>query len=193
MRDKTVARNYAEALLELADRNEGAEVYGEWIGAVAQVLEANPKLRLFLETPRIDAEDKKSALINALGGKAPQPFLNFLRITIDKRRQRLLGEIDTEYRELLDERMGRIHVQVTVAHPLDEAGVAEVKTELSRLLGKTAVPEINVDPSILGGILVRAGDTIFDGSLKHRMERLRRRLLEADIHGAANGSAAPSE
>ena len=193
MRDETVARNYAEALLELADRNEGAEVYGEWMHAVADVLADNPKLKLFMETPRIDAEHKKAALLNALGDTAPRPFLNFLRITIDKRRQRLLDEIDVEYRRLLDERMGRVHVQVTVAHALDEAGMAEVQIELSRMLGKTAVPEIKVDPTILGGILVRAGDTVFDGSVKHRMERLRRRLLETDIHGATSQGVASSD
>ena len=193
MRDVTVARNYAEALLELADRNESAEAFGEWMAAVADLLDEDPRLRLFLETPRIDAEAKKTALVSALGDRVPKPFLNFLRITIDKRRQRLLRDIDREYRQLLDERMGRVHVRVTVAHALDEAGLRELQRELSRMLGKTAVPEVRVDPDILGGIVLRTGDTVFDGSVKHRMERLKRRLLETNLSGPAPAGAASGD
>ncbi len=181
MRDDTIARNYAEVLLELADRNEGADRYAEWMGLVTSALRSDPRLKQFLETPRIDAQAKKDALAAALGEHAPKPFLNFLRITIDKRRQRLLEHIEQEFNALVDERMGRAPVRVTVAHPLDDAGEAEVALQLSRMLGKTAVPDIRVDPDILGGIVVKTGDTVFDGSVRHRLERLRRRLLEADI------------
>lgn len=181
MRDETVARNYAETLMALADRHEGVEAYGEWIQAVADLLATNPRMKLFLETPRIDSAAKKEALRKALGDRVPRPFLNFVLITLDKRRQRLLREINGQYQELLDERMGRERVDVTVASPLDDAGKARVAQELSRVLGKTAIPRIQVKPEILGGIVVKTGDRVFDGSVRHRLERLRKNMLGAEL------------
>lgn len=187
MRDETVARSYAEALFELAQRHEGIEVYGEGISTVAALLDENPQFRLFLETPRVDAGDKKAVLRKAFGDQLPVNLVNFLLVTIDKRRQRLLREISREYSALVDEHLNRAHVEVTVARRLDQASLDQVAERLSGLLGKTAIPHQRVKPEILGGVVVRAGDTIFDGSLRRRLDRMRRRLVKA---GTPAGAAA---
>ena len=181
MRDETVARKYAEALFDLAQRHEGLEAFREGIDTVAQLIGEDPRLTAFLETPRIDADAKKSVLRKALGGRVPPMLLNFLLITIDKRRQRLLGEIAVEYGALIDEHENRVHVDVTVARPLDESTTTALGDRLSTLLGKTAVPQYRVDPGILGGVVVKAGDTIYDGSLRRRLERMRRQLMAAAL------------
>ena len=72
-------------------------------------------------------------------------------------------------------------MDVTLARPVDEQGLAQVKERLSGLLGVDAIPEIHVRPEILGGIVVKTGDTVFDGSVRHRLDRLRRRMLAAEI------------
>ena len=187
MRDQTVARNYAETLFELASRNEGLERYQEGIEVVARLLEENPSFRLFLETPRIAADDKKNVLRKSFGGAVPKPLLNFLLVVLDKRRQRLLREIARQYHDLVDERMNRVHAEVTVARPLDDEALKVVSQRLTALLGKTAIPHVRVKPEILGGIIVRAGDTIYDGSLRRRLEGMRRQLLGAELRdsGAA--------
>ncbi len=185
MRDESVARSYAQTLLELAERHEGAEVYGAWMHAFGEMLVQDPKLRLFLETPRIDAAQKKTVLRRAMGEHVPRPFLNFVLITIDKRRQRLLRQIDEEYQSLLDEKLGRQRVNVTFARPVSDEQLAEVSARLGRLLGRTAIPQVRIRPEILGGIVVRAGDTVYDGSVRRRMERLRRRMLEAELPPSA--------
>jgi F-type H+-transporting ATPase subunit delta len=182
VRDVTVARNYAETLFELARQNEGLERYQEAIEVVARLLDEDPKLRLFLETPRIAAGDKKKVLAKALGGAIPKPLVNFLMVVVDKRRQRLLRDIAREYQDLVDEQMNRVHAEVTVARPLDEQALKTVADRLTALLGRTAIPHVRVKPEILGGILVRAGDTIYDGSLKSRLEGMRRQLLDAPLH-----------
>ena len=182
MRDVTVARNYAEALFDLASQNEGLERYQEAIEVVARLLDEDPKLRLFLETPRIDADDKKKVLKKALGGALPKPLVTFLQVVIDKRRQRLIRQIAREYHDLVDEKMNRVHAAVTVARQLDEQALKTVTERLTGLLGRTAIPHVRVKPEILGGILVRAGDTIYDGSLKSRLESMRRQLLDAPLH-----------
>ncbi|MEK9502843.1 ATP synthase F1 subunit delta [Gemmatimonadota bacterium DH-20] len=190
MRDQTVARNYAEALFDLARRHEGLEAFGEGIAMVASLVDDDPRLRQFLETPRIDAEAKKSALRKALGGRVPPMLVNFLLVVIDKRRQRLIGTIATEFAALVDEHENRAHVEVTVAQPLNDATSAALTERLSRLLGKTAVPHVRVDPSIIGGVVVRAGDTIYDGSLRRRLSRMRRQLMTASLSG---GNEQPSQ
>lgn len=181
MRDETVARNYAEALFDLARRHEGLEAFGEGLRVVAGMVNEEPRLRQFLETPRIDAEAKKAALRKALGGRVPPMLINFLLVTIDKRRQRLIGAIATQFAALVDEHENRAHVEVTVARALDESTSAALESRLSRLLGKTAVPHVRVDPSILGGVVVRAGDTIYDGSLRRRLAGMRRQLMTATL------------
>ncbi len=190
MRDETVARNYAETLFELARRNEGVSVYAEGIETVARLLDEDPRFRLFLETPRIDASDKKDVLRTAFGDAVPRPLLNFLLITVDKRRQRLLRAIARQFHALVDEHENRAHVEVTVARALDDATLGRLTARLGDLLGKTAIPHVRIKPEILGGAIFRTGDTIYDGSLRRRLERMRRRLLAAELpSGPAVGSA----
>jgi len=191
VRDETVARNYAETLFELARRNDALEAYGEAIETVASLLEENAKLRLFLETPRISDDDKKDVVQRAFSDALPKLVVNFVLVTIDKRRQRLIGTIAQQYHALLDEHVGREHVQVTVAQPVDEATRRLITEKLSVTLGKQAIPHIRVQPEILGGIVVRTGDTIYDGSVRRRMEGMRRQLLQAQMpHGVAGTSDA---
>ena len=181
MRDETVARNYAETLFELARRNESIQEYGDALGMVAGLLEDDSRFRTFVETPRIDDENKKDVIRKVFRDKAPKQVLNFVLITIDKRRQTLLREISEEYSLLLDNHLGREHVEVTVARPLDDTTANVVSEQLSKMLGRQAIPHIRVKPEILGGLVVRTGDMIYDGSVRRRLEGLRRRLLTVRI------------
>jgi F-type H+-transporting ATPase subunit delta len=151
------------------------------------LLDENPDFRLFLETPRVDADDKKDVIRKAFGGQLPQRLVNFLLVTIDKRRQRLLSHIARQFRALEDEHLNREHVEVTVARELDDAALTEVAGKLSALIGKTAIPHQKVQPRILGGIVVRAGDTIYDGSLRRRLDRMRSQLVAAGAGPAVAG------
>ncbi|MCH2475233.1 MAG: ATP synthase F1 subunit delta [Gemmatimonadetes bacterium] len=190
MRDETVARNYAETLFELASRNESIQEYGDALGMVAGLLEDDSRFRTFVETPRIDDETKKDVIRKVFRDKAPKQVINFVLITIDKRRQTLLREISAEYLLLLDDHLGREHVEVTVARPLDDTTENVVSERLSKMLGKQAIPHIRVKPEILGGLIVRTGDMIYDGSVRRRLEDLRRRLLTARIPSGQVGEAA---
>jgi F-type H+-transporting ATPase subunit delta len=181
VREQTVARNYAETLFELARRNEGLERYQEGIETVARLLEENPRFRLFLETPRIPAEDKKQVIRTAFAAALPRPLLNFLLVVLDKRRQKLVREIAREYHGLVDAHMNRVHAEVPLARPHDVTGLEAVADRLTALLGRTAIPHVRVKPDILGGVVVRAGDTIYDGSLRRRLDGMRRQLLASEL------------
>ena len=190
MRDETVARNYAETLFELARRNESIQEYGDALGMVAGLLEDDSRFRTFVETPRIDDENKKDVIRKVFRDKAPKQVMNFVLITIDKRRQTLLREISAEYLLLLDDHLGREHVEVTVARPLDDTTANVVSEQLSKMLGRQAIPHIRVKPEILGGLIIRTGDMIYDGSVRRRLEGLRRRLLTVRIPSGQVGEAA---
>ncbi|MFV2007607.1 MAG: ATP synthase F1 subunit delta [Longimicrobiales bacterium] len=181
MRDETVAKNYAETLFELAQRHEGIDTFGEGIELVATLLDENAKVRLFLETPRIAATEKKAVVRKVFGDLLPGHLVNFLLVVIDKRRQRLLRDIAREYHGLVDEHHNRVHVEVTLAGELDGGAMDELTEKLSSMLRKTAIPHVRVKPALLGGVVVRTGDTIYDGSLRRRLDGMRRRLLEAEL------------
>ena len=181
MRDETIARNYADALFELAERHEGVEAYGTGIETVALLIDENDEFRKFLATPRIDVAQKKAVVRSVFGASMPTKLVNFLLITLDKRRQRLLREIAREYKSLMDVHFNRVHVEVTLARKFDEQAIEEMGTRLTAALGKTAIPHVRVKPGILGGAIFRTGDTIYDGSLRRRLDRMRRRLLKADL------------
>jgi F-type H+-transporting ATPase subunit delta len=181
VRGKTVARPFAGALFDLADAEGRLEEYGDALEAVVGLLEEEPSIRGFLETPRVGAPEKKKVLREALEGQVPETVMNFLFLVLDRRRQRFLRPIATEYRRLLDERMGRTHVEVAVARGLDEAGVDELGRRLSTILGKEAVPHVQVKPELMGGIIFKSDDVVYDGSLRRRLDRMKKRLMAADI------------
>ncbi len=181
MRDETVARNYAEALFELAERHEGVEAYGTGIEVVARLIDENDDFRRFLQTPRIALAQKKAVVRRVFDETLPARLVNFLLITLDKRRQRLLRGIAREYMSLMDQHFNRVHVEVTLARQFDEQSMEEMQKRLTAALGKTAIPHVRIKPGILGGAIFRTGDTIYDGSLRRRLDGMRRRLLKADL------------
>ena len=177
MRDSTIARNYAETLLELARRANDLEGWGKMIMDVADALDADESLRLFLETPRVSAEAKNELLGKAFQDRMPRLFVRFLQTLVKNRRQALIPDIAEEYRTLLDDVQGRVHAQVTVARESGDAERALIAKELSRVLGKEVIPHLTVNPAILGGLVVRVGDEVMDGSVRRRLAKLRNTLV----------------
>jgi F-type H+-transporting ATPase subunit delta len=192
VRSELIARNYAETLLDLADRNGGAAAMDQFAAAldeVAGLVQSDPRVRQFLETPRVPAAEKKRALRAALAGRAPELFLRFVSVLVDKRRQTLLPEIADAFRGLVDERMGRVRVQVAISHLPDEALQAEIGNALARRLGRTVIPTFTVDPELLGGMVVQVGDEILDGSVRSSAARLRRAMMAAQLPPSAAPAA----
>jgi len=177
VRDATVARSYADALFDIARRTGDELAFATAFAALDRLLASDPRVRNFLATPKIDVAAKKSALRGALHGKVPPLFLNFVMVVLDKRRQRILREMSIEYHSLMDRHLGRLNVRVTLAHEPDERAEEEITAELSRILGSKVISHIDIDPGILGGIVVRYGDRILDASLRRRLLNLRERLL----------------
>ena len=189
MTNETIARNYAATLFELAQRHDGLEAFAGGLDTVVGLLDQNPSFRVLLETPRVAGRDKKELLKKVLGDILPRPLLNFFQITVDKRRQRLLGPIAEEFHALLDEHLGRTHVIVTMAREIDPGALEELSKKLSALLGTDAIPHVRVKPAILGGVHLKVGDTVYDGTLRRRIKQLRKQLVNAALPAPAQGGS----
>lgn len=172
----TVARNYAETLLSLARKANDAPGWGNMLRQVSGAIMTDSTLHGFLESPRISSELKSDVLSKALGDRVPRVFLLFLQALVRNRRQMLIPSIANEYDTLLDASNGIVHARVKVARDMPDGDRDVIARQLSKVVGKTVVPHLEVDPSIIGGIVVRIGDTVMDGSLSRRLGLLRRRM-----------------
>jgi F-type H+-transporting ATPase subunit delta len=181
VQQQTVARNYAEALFDIARRTGDHAVYASAFSTVVSLLDSDPRVRDFLASPKIDVEAKKAALRRALRDEAPALFVNFLMVVLEKRRQRLISEIAVEYGRLLDEHLGQLHAQITLAHAPDRAALQRITAQLSRILGRKVLADVRINRDILGGIVVRYGDRVLDGSLRRRLLSMRGRMLAASL------------
>ena len=177
MRNETIARNYAETLLALARKAGDLRGWGGMISDVANAMQIDRRLRIFLESPRVGAAQKSQILAKAFQDRMPRLFVRYLQALIAHRRQMLIPHIAHEYLDLVDQVEGRIHANVTVAREPDAETRTVVARELSRSFEKEVVPHFAVDPRILGGLVVRVGDTVIDGSIQRRLERLRNRMV----------------
>ena len=178
MRATTIARNYAETLLELARRGGDLQAWGQAIDDVVDAMGKDRTLRLFLESPRISAAQKNRIIGRAFEGQLPPLFVRYLQALVTHRRQMLMPEIAREFHDLVDQVEGRLHANVTVAMEPSDGERREISTQLSRAYGKQVVPHFTVNPGILGGVVVRVGDTVLDGSVRRRLATLRSRLLQ---------------
>jgi F-type H+-transporting ATPase subunit delta len=177
MREPTIARNYAETLLELAQRSGDLRAWGEMIDSVGNAMDTDRRLRMFLESPRLSAGQKNEIIQKAYGATLPRNFVRFLQALVSHRRQMLIPVIAQAYHDLVDQVEGRVHASVTVAREPDDSDREVVTTQLRRALGMEVVPHFHVNASILGGVVVRVGDTVLDGSVRRRLATLRSRML----------------
>ncbi|HJR16924.1 MAG TPA: ATP synthase F1 subunit delta [Gemmatimonadales bacterium] len=177
MRTETIARNYAEALFDIAGRSGQAERYAELIDAIAAAVETVPRVKAVLMSPRVPKAEKARFLGAALKD-APRNFVLWLQAVVKRGRQGILREIAAEYLALVDEKLNRVRASVTLAREPDEKLRKTIEENLSRQLDKQVIAAYLVDPEILGGAIVRVGDRVLDGSVRRRMTKLRRQLLK---------------
>ena len=162
--------SYAGALIELASDRGDLEAVNDEVGAFLTVLRDNPDFRVFLMTPSVDPAEKNRVLDTAFSGKVSATLLDFIELVLTKRRQLFLEDMLEEFQALFEEKMGRLHVEVVSAVPVGDSDQSNLADALSKKLNKTIVLENAVDPRILGGLVLRYGDLVVDGSVRTRLE-----------------------
>jgi len=170
----TIARNYAEALFAAGDKFGGA------LDAVAGAIQGDERIAITLDSPRVSKAAKAKILERALKGEVPIEFVRFLQAVVRRGRQGLLTEIAQQYQVLLDQKLNRVHAGVTLAQDPDARTEKQVVERLAKALGREVRAYFRSDPRILGGVVVRVGDRIYDGSVRRRLTALQRRMLTGE-------------
>ena len=172
-----VAKRYASALFAVAGRSGKSDAVQRDLDTLVGLWEQTPALQRAMESPLIPAE-RKTALIDQLFGKDLDPLTrSFLHLLVEKRREELLRAVRVEYRRQADVAAGLVRAEAIVAAPLDDAQLADLVASLQDRTGKRIELNVDVDPFILGGVVVRMQDTIIDGSVRGALERLREQML----------------
>ena len=174
-----VAGVYAEAFLNAGQKSGQVEgLIQDLNSLVNQVYAADPALELFLSSRAVSRDRKAHALRAAFHGRASDLFLNFLLVLNEHDRLEALRPIAAAVRDLHEERTGKVRVQVASAEPLAADQEEQLRRELRESLGREPVLETSVDPALLGGLTVQVGDTLYDGSIRTRLEQIRHQLIE---------------
>jgi F-type H+-transporting ATPase subunit delta len=183
-----VGRVYAEALLRAAGASgETDEILEELTALTEKVFQADPQAEAFLSSGAI-GRDKKAAIIReTFRNRASELFVNFLLVLNDHDRLDMLRPIASAYRELRDERAGRIRVFVSSALPLPEDQRERLKQQLRRTFQKDPILETQTDPELLGGVVVRVGDWLFDRSVRTELEDIRNQIITRSSYEIQSG------
>lgn len=176
MSDRSIARRYASALYEEASSREVIDKTDVDVDFLHETLKASRELRMLLASPVVNAEKKEAILRRLFEPHVSGLTLNFLVLATRKRREPLLGLILEAYRALRLEQRGIVEARARIALSMDEESVAQLREAVARVVGKEVVLEVEEDPEILGGIVVKVGDTVYDGSLRRQLSALQEQL-----------------
>ncbi len=179
-RHSLAARRYAKSLHEIAkERNASADVAAD-MELISSTIEQSRDLRVVLRSPIIKT-DKKLSILNAIfSGEIGSISLHFLGLIAKKKRENLLAGIAASYMELYREEQGIVSAEITTAVPLIPLGRKKAIEMIGKWGGKSVELEEKVDPSIIGGFLIRLGDQQYDDSISGRLQDMRR-TLKKDI------------
>jgi F-type H+-transporting ATPase subunit delta len=169
---------YARALFEAAKEHGVVDEVHDQLGQFAQALNDNRDLAVFFFSPYFSTEEKKDALKRAVTGAEPI-FMNFLEALVERHRMPAIFRIRVRYEELWDDEHKLLPVQVTSAVQLDEATVRSIGDRIGEQTGREVELTSEVDPDILGGIVLRVGNFILDASIRNRLEQLRKQVAQA--------------
>jgi F-type H+-transporting ATPase subunit delta len=173
-----LARTYSIALLDAAG-DDAPAVLDELEEIVADVLHAQPAFAELLASPAVSATEKARVIDEVFGGRTRPIVLNFLQVLNRHGRLGVLEPIVTQARTDLDRKQGKRRVTVRTAVPLDDAQQSALRERLSALIGgATPLLKLEIDPSLIAGMVVQVGDDVYDASVRTRLKRLRDRLIE---------------
>lgn len=168
-----LGRVYAQALIAAASKAGKVEAIVGELGSLLEVLGKLPRLKAVLESPRIGSDDKNRIVDMAIGGKASPELVRFVKVVAARGRADCLAAILQAARAQVDEQAQRVQALMTTAQPVDDSVRQRVAEQMKKLLGKSVVVNASVDPDILGGLIVRVGDTVYDGSLRNQLNQIK--------------------
>ena len=174
-----IGDTYAKALLAVGQQDGNVDQLVDELDGFVEAVVGLPKFRAALESPRVPVSAKESMVEKAVGGKVSKQMLNFLKLLGRKGRFDCLTSIRGAAHKLHDEMAGRAQATLTTASPVDDAVRNGVAEKLEKVIGKKVTITSEVDPDIIGGMVVRVGDTVFDASVANHLKKVRSKAIKA--------------
>jgi F-type H+-transporting ATPase subunit delta len=173
-----IATVYARSLFEVASERDALDTVREQLGQFADALQDNHDLQVFFFSPYFSTDEKKDAMGKAIDG-ADEAVMNFLELLVEKHRMPAIFRIRREYERLWEQANHLLPVTITSAVALDGDTVEGLGKAIGEQTGRKVELTANVDPDVLGGIVLRVGNSILDASIRNRLEQLRRSVAKA--------------
>lgn len=169
---------YAKALLAATEKAGNTDqILSELNALIHDVLDRSPQLESVLASPRVPLENKERLLDRAFRGKIAPQLLNFLKVIVSRGRFQSLRAVNVAAKKLFNQLRGRIEVRLTTAVPIDQPTRDLIVSKLRASLGREIELQTDVDPEVIGGLVIRIGDTVYDGSLANQLQRLSEDLV----------------
>jgi len=172
--DTTLAKRYAQALVEIGEEQNALDGYGRDLTALTELVADSKDFREVLINPVFPKEDKKkiaNSILEKLG--TDRMVINFINLLIDRKRIDQLEGIEKAYHQRVDEIRGITRGEVASASSLDDAELDRIRKALSDISGKDVRLSARVDPSLIGGLVAKVGDKVFDGSIRSQLNELK--------------------
>jgi ATP synthase F1 delta subunit len=170
-----IAEVYGRSLFEVASEQSKTDEIREQLGEFAEALDANRDLAVFFFSPYFSTQEKKTGLVNLLDG-AEETFVNFLELLIEKHRMPAIFRIRRYYDRLWEQENKILPVSISTATSLDDKIIKKIGDEIGEATGQKIELTTSVDPDILGGIVLRVGNSILDASIRNRLDNLRKHV-----------------
>ena len=178
MPGRASAKRYAQAIFDLAIEHDRLDEFGADLRTLVEALRGE-EFRTFLHHAKVPLGSKTKAITEALPGVDPI-VRNLLALMVSRGLSDQLSEVESGYRRLLGERRGREHVEVQSAVQLEDSEKGKISQFIKDLMNKEVVLDSKVDPNILGGLIIRVGDKLLDGSTRSKLQELGKRLRQTD-------------
>lgn len=177
-RDLRASRRYATALFQTAQKQNSLDAVQKDLALILQLMEQTPALRNMWESPLLPGGRKRDLIDRLFANSVDKLTLSFLRLLVDKRREEILETVEREMRDLADAAHHLVRAEAIFAIAPTPAEQSDLQRSLEQRTGEQVNLTVQVDPAILGGVVVRMQDTIIDGSVRGTLERLREQLLQ---------------
>jgi len=173
---ETAARRYAEAAFQLATRDDALDAYAEGLDLAAREL-GDERIVAVLRNPARPLRQRIDLVERILAKRVPEQVVKLVGLLVERGKIERLPAVVGEYRRMLNEERGVVEALATTALPLTGDETSALQRKIAEMTGRTVDLRVDVDESLIGGLTVRVGDTLYDASVRGRLERLRERLV----------------
>ncbi|GAM11279.1 ATP synthase subunit delta [Geobacter sp. OR-1] len=173
MSASAIARRYAKALVQLGAESNSVEAFNAELARISDTLDSNRNLLALFSNPAYGVDAKKEILRDIAAKLAISPMVgNLLQLLLDRNRIACLPQIAASYAKLADDLSGVVRPVVTSGMPLADQQIADIKGALEKSTGKKVELTVQVDPALIGGVVTKIGDRVFDGSVKTQLNKI---------------------